>query len=183
MASDERKRDQRSGLQSEGLSTEAAERLIRMQEEIEAYQKKVAEQAVIIDLLKKTPDIRRLSTRERIEWINRHYEKIGSKKKACKVMGISMSTYHYDPKKSRAQKEEEDADLRGKIEQVRVEFPRTGYRTLLHHLKRRGINIGETKLRRVLSQFELRQLRPKKMFVVTTDSNHDCLTHPNLIQK
>lgn len=92
-----------------------------------------------------------------------------------------MSTYHYDPKKSRAQKEEEDADLRGKIEQVRVEFPRTGYRTLLHHLKRRGINIGETKLRRVLSQFEL-QLRPKKMFVVTTDSNHDCLTHPNLIQ-
>lgn len=53
-ASDENKRNQRlSGLQSEGLSAEAAERLIRMQEEIEAYQKKVAEQAVIIDLLKK----------------------------------------------------------------------------------------------------------------------------------
>lgn len=56
-------------------------------------------------------------------------------------MGLSMSTYHHDPKVSRAQKEEEDADLRGKIEQIRVIFPRAGYRPLLHHLKRNGIKI------------------------------------------
>ncbi len=51
---DEQKRESRlSGLTSQGIPNEVAERLIRQQEEIEAYQKKVAEQAVIIDLLKK----------------------------------------------------------------------------------------------------------------------------------
>jgi putative transposase len=96
-------------------------------------------------------------------------------------MEISVSTYNYDPKKSRAQKEEEDADLRGKIEQVKAEFPRTGYRMLLHHLKRKGISFGEAKLRRIIKQFDL-QFKHKRKFIATTDSNHDCLVHPNLIQ-
>lgn len=53
-ALDERKRESAlSGLESQGVPKEVAERLLRQQEEIEAYQKKVAEQAVIIDLLKK----------------------------------------------------------------------------------------------------------------------------------
>jgi hypothetical protein len=77
------------------------------------------------------------------------------------MMDLPLSTYYSDPKKSRAQKEEEDADIRGKIEQIRVEFPRTGYRMLLHHLKRSGIIIGETKLRRVMEKFNLKLL-PKK---------------------
>ena len=51
---DEQKRETRaSGLEAQGVPQDVAERLIRQQEEIEAYQKKVAEQAVIIDLLKK----------------------------------------------------------------------------------------------------------------------------------
>lgn len=97
------------------------------------------------------------------------------------MMDLPLSTYYSDSKKTRAQKEEEDADIRGKIEQIRVEFPRTGYRTLLQYLKRSGVIIGETKLRRVLNKFNLK-LIPKKKFVVTTDSRHDCLTHPNLIK-
>lgn len=96
-------------------------------------------------------------------------------------MGLSMSTYHHDPKVSRAQKEEEDADLRGKIEQIRVIFPRAGYRPLLHHLKRNGIKIGETRLRRVLVEGGM-QILPKKKFVRTTQSDHDCVVYPNLIQ-
>lgn len=96
-------------------------------------------------------------------------------------MNISVSTYNYDPKITRKEKEENDADIRGKIEQVRVDFPRTGYRMLLHHLKRKGISIGETKLRRIIKQFDL-QFKHKKKFIATTDSKHDCLVHPNLIQ-
>lgn len=38
---------------AEGITPEVAEKLIQQQEEIEAYQKTVAQQAVIIDLLKK----------------------------------------------------------------------------------------------------------------------------------
>ena len=50
----EQKRDLNiSGFVADGIPAEAAQRLIQQQEEIEAYQKKVAEQAVIIDLLKK----------------------------------------------------------------------------------------------------------------------------------
>jgi transposase InsO family protein len=97
-------------------------------------------------------------------------------------MGLSMSTYYADPKVSRAEKEEHEADLRGKIEQIRVEFPRTGYRMLLRHLKRQGISIGERKLRRILQKFQL-QLKPKKRFVRTTDSNHNFEVYPNLIEE
>ena len=96
-------------------------------------------------------------------------------------MNLSMSTYYRDPKITLAEKEERDADIRGKIEQVRVEFPKAGYRSLLHYLKRSGIEIGETRLRRVIKKFAL-QVKPKKKFVKTTQSDHDCLVYPNLIQ-
>lgn len=95
-------------------------------------------------------------------------------------MKISLSSYNYDPKISRAEKEEMDADIRGKVEQIRVEFPTTGYRTLLHHLKRNGVSIGETRLRRILNESGLR-IKRKKRFIKTTQSNHDCLVYPNLI--
>ena len=91
-------------------------------------------------------------------------------------MGISTSTYHYDPKVTRAEKEEQDADIRGKIEGLRVTFPRAGYRPLLHHLKRSGINIGETRLRRILGESGL-FLRPLKKYVQTTQSNHELYYH------
>ena len=91
-----------------------------------------------------------------------------------------MSSYYYDPKVSRAEREEQDADLRGKIEQIRVEHPRSGYRTLIPYLKRQGVNVGETRVRRVLSKFKL-QIRPRKKFVRTTQSDHDCLVYPNLL--
>lgn len=93
-----------------------------------------------------------------------------------------MSTYYYDPKISRAEREEMDADIRGKIEQIRVQFKTAGYRMLLGHLKRQGVSIGERKLRRVLQKFSL-QIRPKKRFVKTTDSNHDFEVYPNLIEE
>lgn len=96
------------------------------------------------------------------------------------MMEISQTSYYYDPKISRAEKEEIDADIRGKIEEVRVEFPRAGYRMLLHHLKRRGIKIGERQLRRVIKEFKL-QVKPHKKFVVTTDSKHKFLVYPNLL--
>ena len=50
---DEQKKGLRlSELQAEGSSQELAERIIRLQDEVAAYQKKVAEQAVMLDLLK-----------------------------------------------------------------------------------------------------------------------------------
>jgi transposase InsO family protein len=97
-------------------------------------------------------------------------------------MNISQSTFYADPKVSRAEKEEQDADMRGKIEQIRVMFPRTGYRMLLHHLKRSGVKIGERRLRRVLSKFNL-WIKPRRRFVNTTDSNHGHHVYANLLEE
>ena len=97
-------------------------------------------------------------------------------------MNLAESTYHADPKISRKTRDEMDADIRGKVEQIRVQFPRTGYRMLLRHLKRSGVVIGETKLRRIIERFEL-QFKHKKRFVATTDSNHSHKVPPNLIEE
>lgn len=96
-------------------------------------------------------------------------------------MKISTSTYYADPKITRAEQEEFEADIRGKIEQIRVDMKGAGYRQLLGQLKRSGINIGERRLRRIIKEAGL-QVVPKKKFVKTTDSEHDCLVYPNLIQ-
>lgn len=97
-------------------------------------------------------------------------------------MNLSESTYYSDSQVSRLERDEADADIRGKVEQIRVEFPRTGYRMLLGHLKRAGVKIGERRLRGILKKFEL-QFRHKRKFVVTTDSNHNHEIHPNLIEE
>ena len=96
------------------------------------------------------------------------------------MIELAESTYYADPKKPRKARAEEEADLRGKIEQIRVEFPRAGYRMLLHHLKRAGITIGERRLRGILSKFSL-HVKPKKRFVKTTNSNHSHDVYPNLL--
>jgi putative transposase len=97
------------------------------------------------------------------------------------MMNLSTAAYYADPKISRAEQEEKDADLRDAIERVRVEFPRAGYRPLQHYLGRNGIKVGETRLRRVLEKFEL-QIRPMRKYVATTNSAHDCLVYPNHIK-
>jgi len=97
-------------------------------------------------------------------------------------MGLAMSTYHADPKISRAEREEWEANLRGTIEQVRVELPGTGYRRLLLHLRARGIVIGERRLRGILSKFEM-QIRPLRRSVRTTNSDHEHPVYPNLIEE
>jgi len=97
------------------------------------------------------------------------------------MMEISTSTYYYDPKVSRAEKEEWEADMRGKIEQIRIEQPRLGYRMLLEHLQRAGVDIGERRLRSVLKKFKL-QIKPRRRFVRTTNSEHGFKVYENLVK-
>jgi transposase InsO family protein len=97
-------------------------------------------------------------------------------------MELAKSTYYADPKVTPLEKEVWEADLRGKIEGIREEFPRTGYRMLLAHLKRNGFKIGERKLRSFIKKFNL-QFKAKRRFVNTTDSNHNHEVHPNLIEE
>lgn len=96
-------------------------------------------------------------------------------------MELSESSYYADPKVSRAEQEEWEADIRGKIEQIRFSFENAGYRMLLHYLKRSGVQIGERKLRSLMRKHQL-HIKPKKKFIRTTDSNHKNPIYPNLIK-
>lgn len=98
------------------------------------------------------------------------------------MIGVSTSSLYYKPKMPRAERERRDADLRDEIERVRVEHPRTGYRRLLPYLHRRGVFIGETRLRRVMQKYSL-QAKIRKAFVRTTDSKHNHRVYPNLLKE
>ena len=92
-----------------------------------------------------------------------------------------MSSYYYDPKITRAEKEEHEANVRGKIEQIRMTHQRTGYRTLLHYLRRSGIEVSEYRVRKVMKQFSL-GIKPKRRYVRTTNSSHKYKVYPNLVK-
>lgn len=96
------------------------------------------------------------------------------------MIGLNSSTLYYRPKKSRSQREQEDTLIRNEIEKIRVDFLRSGYRTLQHYLARRGISIGETKLRRIMKKYSL-HAEIKRAFKVTTHSNHSHRVYPNLL--
>jgi putative transposase len=96
------------------------------------------------------------------------------------MIGLSPSTYYYQPKRARESRDREDAELRDAIESVQTEFPRAGYRTVQVYLRRRGRWVGERRIRRVMKHFSL-QAEIKRAFVHTTDSNHSHRVYPNLL--
>lgn len=96
-------------------------------------------------------------------------------------MNISTSTFYYKPKKSRAVRDFNDAQLREEIEAIQEVFPCAGYRTVQTYLfnwHRRWYN-GK-KIRRVMGKYGL-QARIRKAFVRTTDSDHGLPIYPNMI--
>lgn len=97
------------------------------------------------------------------------------------MIELSPSSFYYDPKVPRHKREEDDAMYRNLIEQVQEEFPGSGYRSVQRYLHRSGVKIGERKLRRIMGKYGL-WAEVKRAFVLTTDSNHDFETYPNLIR-
>lgn len=95
-------------------------------------------------------------------------------------MGLSPSTFYYQPTVSREEREQQDVDLRDRVECVQTEHPQSGYRTMIRYLKRSGVRVGERKLRRIMKKYDL-QARIRRTFVVTTDSNHSHKVYPNLL--
>jgi putative transposase len=96
-------------------------------------------------------------------------------------MGLSPSTFYYAPLVPREEREKQDAELRDRIERIQTEHSQSGYRTMLHYLRRAGVQgVGERKLRRIMKKYDL-HARLKRAFVATTDSNHSHRVYPNLL--
>ena len=93
----------------------------------------------------------------------------------CEVFDCPRSTYYYQPMRR------DEADLVVAIEQVLMRRPWFGYRRVVAQLKRAGVTVGETVVRRLLRQLahtrSVGQVR-----VQTTDSNHPYTRYTNLIR-
>ncbi len=95
-------------------------------------------------------------------------------------MGISRSPYYYRAKSCLETKKRE-ADLRDRIEQIVVEYPRYGYRRVTPQLRREGWAVNHKRVARIMREESL-QCQVKRRWVKTTDSNHPYPVYPNLIE-
>jgi putative transposase len=98
------------------------------------------------------------------------------------MMNLSPSTYYYKTKKSRKDREKEDANIADKIEYLQVNYSCWGYRTITAQLNAHyEININKKKVLRIMRKYNLFK-KQKKKFCITTDSNHNYQIYPNLIK-
>lgn len=95
-------------------------------------------------------------------------------------MDLPRSTYYYCPV-NQTKKRKEDADLRDRLEQLALRFPRYGYRRMTAQLKREGLNLNHKRVLRIMRESDL-LCKTRRRFVRTTDSDHAYAVYPNLYQ-
>jgi len=93
----------------------------------------------------------------------------------CQVFDCPRSTYYYQSMRR------DEADVITAIEAVLMRRPWFGYRRVVAQLRREGVGVGETVVRRILRQLahtrSVGQVR-----LQTTDSNHPYTRYTNLIR-
>jgi len=98
------------------------------------------------------------------------------------MIGLSESTYYYQPKVPRKDREKADADLRDKIERLQANYSCWGYRTLKAQLFRHyGLEVNGKRILRVMRKYDLFR-HIKRRFIKTTDSQHSYRLYPNLLK-
>jgi len=96
-------------------------------------------------------------------------------------MGLSRSTYYYQPRPKSMEGKKEEADLRDRIEQIVVECARYGYRRVTYQLRREGWKVNHKRVARMMREQSL-QCQVKRHWVKTTDSEHGYRIYPNLLK-
>ena len=98
------------------------------------------------------------------------------------MIGLRESTYYYQPKVPREDREKADADLRDKIERLQANYSCWGYRTLKAQLFRHyGLQVNGKRILRVMRKYDLFR-HIKRRFIKTTDSQHAYRVYPNLLK-
>jgi len=95
-------------------------------------------------------------------------------------MGIPCSTYYYKSRMDEA-KRKQDADIRDRLEELALRFPRYGYRRMTAQLKRERFRVNHKRVLRLMRESDL-LCRTKRRFVRTTDSDHPYPVYPNIYQ-
>lgn len=94
----------------------------------------------------------------------------------CEVLEVPRSTVYYQPQSNLA-----DVMLLKAIERILMRRPYYGYRRVTAQLKRAGIVVGETRVRRLLQALGHSASVGRASFA-TTDSRHGERRFPNLIK-
>jgi len=93
----------------------------------------------------------------------------------CQVFDCPRSTYYYQSVRA------DDTPLLNAIEQVLMRRPWFGYRRVLAQLRREGVQVGETVVRRLMKALGASRA-VGQVRVQTTDSRHSYARYPNLIR-
>lgn len=116
------------------------------------------------------------------QYVDNYLKQFESVSEACRIVGISSSSYYYRPKETSVEAAKADADVRDRIEAVQAEFPFYGYRRIHHHLERlNGITVNEKRILRIMRENGLKALIWRGFKHKTTDSNHSFGYAPNLL--
>ncbi len=86
-------------------------------------------------------------------------------------MGLPQSSYYYRAKQPCIETKKREADLRDRIEEIVVEYPRYGYRRVTQQLRRERWAVNHKRVARIMREESL-QCQVKRRWVKTTDSNH-----------
>jgi len=108
-----------------------------------------------------------------------------STRQLCRLLDVNPARHYRRlarlARLAREAGEAADSDLRDRVERVVLEMPGYGYRRVTRHLAREGLVVNHKRVLRMMRAEGL-LCRPKRRFVVTTDSNHGLRCHPNLIK-
>jgi transposase InsO family protein len=96
-------------------------------------------------------------------------------------MDIPRSTYYYNPRADQA-KCREDMDIKDRLEELALRFPRYGYRRMTAQLNKEGFPVNHKRVLRLMRESDL-LCRTKHRFVRTTDSDHPYPVYPNVYQQ
>jgi len=98
-----------------------------------------------------------------------------SVKVVCEVLGVTRSSYYYQPVES-----PDEAKLRGAIKKTAAEWPTYGYRRMTKQLQRGEWVVNHKRVQRLMRLMGLQaQIRRKKRR--TTNSEHGFPRYPNLV--
>jgi putative transposase len=97
------------------------------------------------------------------------------------MLNLPLSSYYYKSKELPLSEAKEENDLRDRIEKIALDFPRYGYRRIMHQLKREGVIVNHKRVLRIMRESSLLVVTKKK-WVKTTDSNHSFPVYSNLVK-
>ena len=88
-------------------------------------------------------------------------------------MGLARSSYYYQPRAASPAKLQADADLRDRLEEIALRFPRYGYRRMTRQLQREGFAVNHKSASggRLMRASDL-LVKCRRKWLSTTDSRH-----------